>query len=161
MKQLTIVVLFLLMQSAVCAQKMLLLERRNSPKTTRYYLGSTLNYQYKSDRMWYPGQLADIQVDQQMLLMDQLLVPIDSIGALRMPKSPLARIAGGALFTFGASLTFASTIALLYGEKGYNYPLIYGGALASSGIGMVLMRPKSVKLGGKRRLRAIEVSFGQ
>jgi hypothetical protein len=160
MKNLMLLALFVSTQSAVFAQKMLLLERRNSPKTTRYYLGSTLNYQYRSDKMWYPGQLSDIQVDRQVLLMDQLLVPIDSIGALRMPKSPLTRIGGGALFTFGASLTFASTIALLYGDKGYNYPLLYGGALASGGIGMALMRPKSVKLGGKRRLRGIEVAFG-
>lgn len=160
MKCLILLLALMLCQSVGFAQKMLLLERRNSPKTIRYYLGSPLTYQYKSDKMWYPGELADIQVEQQMLMMDLLLVPIDSIGALRMPKKPITRIGGAALFTFGASLTFASSMAILYGDKGYNYPLLYSSALASAGLGMVLMRPKSVKLGGRRRLRAIEVSFG-
>ncbi len=151
--------LLLCFAAPLSAQKMLLLERKNSPRTTKYYVGDVLTYQYRNDDMWYTSMITDVLVDQRTLKLDQFAIPIDSIGAFKVSKKPVAKISGGALMTFGATLVFASTIALLYNEKDYNYGQLYGGAVASAGAGYLLIKPKRLKLGAKHRLRVVEVRF--
>jgi len=154
--------IFLLVQMAVLplfSQKMVLLERKNSAKTTKFYIGDALVYRFNGEKNWYTAQITDILPEQDILKMDQFTVHLDSIEALRRPKHKAVRVAGGALLTFGATLTFASTIALLYNEKDYNYGALYGSAVLSGATGWLLLQPKKVKLNGKHRLRIVEVKF--
>ena len=159
MKKLLIVLLVQCVFLPLFAQKMVLLERKNSAKTTKFYIGDALTYRFNGEKNWNTAQITDILPEQHILKMDQFAIHLDSIGALLRPKRKVVRVTGGALLTFGATLTFASTIALLYNEKDYNYGMLYGGAVLSGAIGWLLLQPKKVKLKEKHRLRMVEVKF--
>jgi hypothetical protein len=159
MKKLLIVLLVQFIVLPLFSQKMVLLERKNSAKTTKFYIGDALTYRFNGEKNWNTAQITDILPEQSILKMDQFAIHIDSIGALLRPKHKVVRVTGGALLTFGATLTFASTIALLYNEKDYNYGALYGGAVLSGATGWLLLRPKKVKLKDKHRLRIVEVKF--
>lgn len=92
--------------------------------------------------------------------MDNFLVKLDSISAIKVNRKGIWRVVGGALITFGASLTLATTVGkVVYRDKEVNAPKLYGIAAASLGAGLLLSTPKKLRLGKKNRLRIIEIKF--
>ncbi len=140
-------------------QKMLILERANRVKTTKYYIGETLTFRLKGDEdYWYKRQITDIMTDQKSLMLDNYVVKLEDIDKLRIPKPSIVRYLGGTVFSFGASLVFASTVAAIYGSD-ERYGLLYGGAVTSMGLGYFMGSRKKIKIGKKFRLRATEIRF--
>lgn len=157
-KKLLLALGLLLGSQALSAQKMLILERANSPRTTKYYVGSPLNYRAKGpEHYWYKVTLDDVRVETNTAVLDAVPVRIEDIAYLKVRKKPVWRIVGGSLVTFGASLTFATTIALLY--RDYEYAPLYGAAVGSFGVGLWLTSPRKLKMGERHRLRPVEIAF--
>jgi hypothetical protein len=153
--------LFLTASAApVLAQKSLVLERYNSAKTVKMYEGDVLQYRLKGEEdYWYTGTINAILPENNVVLLDQFPVHIDSIAALRTPRKPITRLLGGTLVTFGGSLAFATTIGALYSDRTINYGAYYGTAVVSAGVGMLAFTKKTLKMGKKYRLRIIEIRF--
>lgn len=160
MRLLLLIFLMTQLGSAAFAQKMLILERANRAKTTKMYIGESLNYRMKgAEDYWYQSTITDILPETKTLLLDNFPVKVDSIAEIKVRRSGLTRIIGGALVTFGASLAFANTIAILYRDKNTPFLAYYGVAVGSFGAGSLLLTRKKLKLGKKHRLRIIEIKF--
>lgn len=142
------------------AQKMLVLERTNSAKTVKMYIGDVLEYRLKGDEdYWYTSTINDILPENKVLILDNFPVHVDSIAALRTRRKPITRLVGGTLVTFGASLAFATTIGALYSDNSINYGALYGTSVASAGVGLLAFTRKKLPMGEKYRLRIIEIRF--
>ncbi|MCC6410130.1 MAG: hypothetical protein IT270_00640, partial [Saprospiraceae bacterium] len=151
-----ILLLFILPSIPSVAQKMLVLERANSAKTVKMYVGDVLEYRLKGDEdYWYTSTINDILPENKVLLLDKFPVHVDSISALRTRRKPITRLVGGTLVTFGASLAFATTIGALYSDKTINYGALYGTSVASAGVGLLAFTRKKLPMGKKYRLRII------
>jgi hypothetical protein len=160
MKQfITLILLIILATTTLSAQKMLLLEQTNVAKTTKMYLGETLIFRLEGEEnYWYERTITDIFPETNSLLLDNYLVKVDDIAAIKVHKKTIVRIVGGAFLSLGITLGFSTGIAALYGDS-YNYPLLIGGSAASFLTGRYMLKRKKLKLGDKHRLRAIEVKF--
>lgn len=158
-KTLTVLVLWLLAAGVAFAQKMLIIEQANVAKTTRLFPGDRLIFRLEGEEdYWYDRTITEILPETNSLLLDNYLVKVEDIAAIKIHKKTIWRIVGGSLFSFGVSLGFATGIAALYGDD-YNYPLLAGASVSSFLAGRYLLKRKKVRLGEKYRLRIIEVKF--
>jgi hypothetical protein len=145
---------------ASIAQKSLILERANRAKVTHFYVGDNLRFRLAgAENYWYDRTITDILPETNTLLLDNFAVKLDSIVAIRVPRQAIWRYLGGTLFTFGASLAFANTIAILYHDKNTNFARLYEVSAASMVIGYIPTRRRTLHLGNKHRLRIIEIKF--
>lgn len=143
-------------------QKMLLLERANNARPTKIYIGDNLRYRLAGQEdYWYDRTITDMLPEKNTLLLDNFPVKLSDISELKVRRKGIWRIVGGTLFTFGASLAFATTIAALYNDKDTNYGALYATSVGSAGVGFFLSTKRTLKLGQKHRLRIIEIQFSQ
>ena len=160
--RLFIVLVFAFFHTAVFSQKMLLLERVNNPRPTKIYIGDELHYRIAGkEDYWYHRTITDMLPDRNVLLLDNFAVNLGDISQIKVRRKGIWRITGEALLTFGASLTLATTAAVLYKDEGTNFGALYGVAAGSFGIGYFLSTKRTLKLGKKRRLRLIEIGLPQ
>ncbi|GAB4490355.1 MAG: hypothetical protein OHK0019_09080 [Saprospiraceae bacterium] len=160
--RLFILLVFAFFHTAVFSQKMLLLERVNNPRPTKMYIGDELQYRIAGkEDYWYQRTITDMLPDRNVLLLDNFAVNLGDISQIKVRRKGIWRITGGALLTFGASLTLATTIAVLYKDEGTNFGALYGTAAGSFGIGYFLSTKRTLKLGKKHRLRLIEIALPQ
>jgi hypothetical protein len=146
----------------VFSQKMLLLERANSAKPTKIYIGDNLQYRLTGQEdYWYHRTITNMLPEKNTLLLDNFPVKLGDIGELKVRRKGVWRIVGGTLFAFGASLALATTIAALYGDNETNYGALYATSVASAGIGFYLSTKRTLKMDQKHRLRIIEIQFSQ
>ncbi len=146
--------------SPLFGQKMLLLERANRAKTTKLYVGETLRYAMVGDeKYWYERTITDLLPESNLLLLDNFPVKLTDIAAIKVRRRPIVRLVGTTIFTFGASLILATTVAALYRDRNTRYGLYYATGAASMGTGYVLNTRRTLKMGEKHRLRIIEIKF--
>lgn len=144
---------------SVAAQKMLIIEQANVAKTTRLFPGDRLIFRLEGEEnYWYERTITEILPETNSLLLDNYLVKVEDIAAIKIHKKTIWRVAGGALLSLGVSLGFATGVAAIYGDD-YNYPLLAGASVGSFLTGRYLLKRKKLKLGEKHRLRIIEVKF--
>lgn len=151
---------FLFAFSPLSGQKMLLLERANRAKTTKLYVGETLTYALAGDeKYWYERTITDLLPESNLLLLDNFPVKLTDIAAIRVRRRPVMRLIGSTVFTFGASLVLATTIAALYRDQQTRYGLYYATGAGSMAAGYVMNTRRVLKMGEKHRLRIIEIRF--
>ena len=143
------------------SQKMLLLERANRAKTTKYYVGQVLQFRLVGEEdYWYEREITDMLPESNTLLLDNFPVKVSDIAALRVYRQPNWRIVGGALTTFGASLALAATVGRFgYNDRDLQLGKLYGTSVVSAGTGLFLLKKRTLRLGDTHRLRAIEVKM--
>lgn len=149
--------------SWLIGQKMLLLEKANSPNSRRIYVGDFLQYRIAENDFWSGGEIYDLQLKNQLIVFEDRYVDIQQIESIRFPRS-FAKPLGISLMTFGAGWSaFAAVGYNTDGNPDTQYSA--GDAIVSAtAIGLGFLIPKifganKVKLGKKRRLRIIDVSF--
>ena len=155
--------LFVVCVQSAFAQKMLLLERANRARTTRYYPGDGLTFRFTgTENYWYRRTITDILPASNSLLLDNFAVKLSDIQTIKVRRKSVWRIIGGASFSFGASLALATTIGRLgYRDKSIDALSLYSVSAASLGLGWYLNTPRKLRLGEKHRLRIVEISFSQ
>lgn len=160
MRTIYTVILICFFAVSAFSQKMLVLERANRAKTTKMYVGESLRFRLKGpENYWYDRTITDILPESNTLLLDNFAVKLDSIVQIKVRRKPIVRLLSGTIFTFGASLAFATTIAALYRDDGIAYAGLYGTAAGSMGLGLAFSTPRKLKLGKRHRLRIIEIRF--
>ncbi len=153
--------LLLLITAPAFSQKMLLLERANQAKTTKFFIGETLRFRLAGpENYWYERNITDILSESNLLLLDNFPVHLDSIAEIRVSRRPIWRITGASLLSFGGTMALAATAGrLLYNDKELDLPKLYGISAASLGTGAFMLSKRKLTLGKKHRLRIIEISF--
>lgn len=140
-------------------QQMLLLERYNRAKTTRIYAGQSIRFRYVGpEKYWYTRTITGVSPRDSVVFLDNFPVKIAEIGYLKVQKRPFPRTLGAALTVFGVTLTLANTVSLLRGDPD-PHGLLYGTAAGSFGLGYLLVKPRTLKLGRKFRLRPVVIEF--
>lgn len=164
MRYLYLFVCFLTL-STLSAQRVLLIEKLNSAKTTKLYVGDYIQYQLVGEKDWYGERIYDLRDDTQALVFPDRYVAIEDIAMLRQGK-PWARNIGMMLVTFGVSWSgFALLGTATDGdpETGYrSSDAIVTGVAAGTGLLLpVLFGTRRLRFGeGHRlRLRILDISF--
>ncbi len=146
--------------SPLFSQKMLLLEKANSAKTTKMYIGDPLHYRLAGkEDYWYERSITDMLPDKNTLLLDNFAVNLGDISELKVRRKGVWRIVGGTLFAFGVSLAVATTIGALYGDDDIPYGAYYATSAGTLGAGYFLNTKRKLKMGERHRLRLIEIKF--
>jgi hypothetical protein len=160
-------VLFLLLglcaMAPLTAQRYLLVETANRAQTLKIQEGSTLTYRMQGESDWLTGKIVELRADQQLVAIDNYYLDIRKVDALRQTR-PWALPTGVMLTTFGAAWSgFALIGKATDGNPDTRYEardaVISG---VSLGVGLAigrLLRHKVLKLGDRRRLRIVDVSF--
>jgi hypothetical protein len=159
--RLLLLLLFTLSSLSLFGQKMLLLERANRAKTTRYYIGEELRFRLTGEEnYWYQRTITDILPESNTLMLDNFAVKLADIQTIKVRRKPIWRIVGGAAFSLGATLALATTIGRFgYQDKEVDAVKLYSLAVVSFGAGWYLNTPRKLKMGEKHRLRIVEVRF--
>ncbi|MBC7778205.1 MAG: hypothetical protein H7246_22420 [Phycisphaerae bacterium] len=152
---------FCLSAFSAFGQKMLLLERANRARTTKFYTGDALRFRLVGEEdYWYQRTITDILPETNTLMLDNFAVKLSEIQTIKMRRQPIWRILGGAAYSLGASLALATTIGRFgYQDKDVDPVKLYSIAVGSFGTGWFLTTPRKLRLGKKHRLRIVEVRF--
>ncbi len=145
------------------AQKFLQLEKYGSFKTERFYIGEDITFQLRNDdKGWLTRTITDIDVEGGHLIFFNHPLHIDSIAAIRLPRSNGMQIVGGALQVGGANAMLFSIAYPIFQDQPVNWAGVGYGALGIA-IGTALrklFKTKKFVPGKKKRLRLLDVSFG-
>jgi hypothetical protein len=160
-----LVLLGILVVGSVSAQRVLLVEKANSPKTMKLYEGTYIQYRLVDDKDWYKGQIVELREDVQMIAFDDRLVPLADVATLRQGRAWVRGI-GTMLTTFGVAWSlFAAVGTATDGNPDTSYAwsdAVVTGAFAGTGLVLPLLlgdKRMHVGEGKKRRLRIIDIRF--
>lgn len=140
---------------------MLLLERANQARTTKYYIGDVLRFRLVGEEdYWYERTITDLLPASNTLILDNFAVPLADISKIKKSRKRIWRIAGGAAYSLGVTLALATTVGRFgYGDKTVDLPKLYTISVVSFGAGWFLNTPRTLKMGKKHRLRMVEIRF--
>jgi hypothetical protein len=146
------------------AQKVLLIEKAGNPRTERISLFDEITFTLKGDdRIWYKRQILDMDVNAQLLLLGDTWTPITDISRIRLIRQRTwANLIGGALMGGGVGMILGDlwyTVARnshRYTEGGIEFGLL--NIAVGAGI-MEVFSPIKYKLGDRRRLRAVDLTY--
>lgn len=155
--------LFVLTAASLEAQKTLILEKRGSTKTKRFYEGDEITYRIKGEKLWETATIIRMIPEQNILVLDRIYVKVDSIGALLKIKN--RRVTNGLsaqLYVFGAAWTAYTAIDdLVVSERKTDWEAaayVGGTSLLVGTLLRLLPKTKTIKLGKKRRLRLLDLT---
>ena len=140
---------------------MLLLERANRARTTKYFPGDELRFRLNGEEnYWYKRRISDILPETNTLMLDNYAVALPEIERIKVYRKPVWRILGGAAYSLGATLALATTVGRFgFNDKSVDLPSLYGISAVSFGAGWWLTRARTLRLGNKHRLRIVEIRF--
>ena len=155
--------LFLLPALPSSAQKILQIEKRNSPKTTKIFIGDEIMYRLPNDKTWYTGFITDLLVEEKLIALEDRYLPLDSITALGSYR-PWSKAAGTSLFFFGAGWSGMALVGTLTdGNPSTHYrwsdAAVTGAAWGLSYLTPRLFRYRKIKIGKRRRLRLLDLNI--
>lgn len=162
----TLLLLFLFsFTTALWGQRVLLIEKVNSPRTTKIYTGDYIQYQVVGEEDWFGDQIYELRDDVQAIVFPDRYVPISDISMMRQGR-PWARNLGYMLMTFGVAWSgFAAIGTLTDGDPDSNYRWS-DAAVTGISVGTGLLLPalfgtRRLRFGENQslRLRIIDISF--
>ena len=145
------------------AQKLLQIEKRNSLKTQRYYIGDELIFQLEGDdEYWYKERIQDVLVDANSILFPSRVINISKITRIRSFKNQAwsrgisnnAFIASGGFV--GLSLIGAAATEFMLSAASVIIP---GSAVVVGLAIRLIFKRKTYRIGKKRRLRVLDLNF--
>lgn len=155
--------LLLLSSGGLFSQKMLLLERANRARPTKFFVGQDITYRLKDKdlQFWQDAVITEIFPEEKSIGLNGRKIALDQIEALRLRRSPLFRGIGTQLVVFGGAwLAFSGVHYAREKEPldGTDFAIV-GGSVATGLAMRKFFRHKTCRIGGKYRLRTIEISF--
>lgn len=155
--------LILSAMTPLAAQRYLLVETANRPQTLKIQEGSLLTYRMQGESDWLTGKIIEFRADQQLVAIDNYYLDISKVDALRQTR-PWALPTGVMLMTFGSAWSgFALIGKATDGNPDTRYEArdaIISGISVGAGLAIGrLLRYRVIKLGDRRRLRIVDVSF--
>lgn len=162
MKFFYLLIVFILCSTlTTSAQKVLQMEKRGKIKTTKFQLGEELIFRLKGSKEWYTDIMIDIKVEEKIIVFSERFVKVSDITTLKKYRRG-ARIAEGSLYSFGASWLGFSLLGTLDGVPLND--LAWKVPTASAGLGFLIgriFRVKKYRIGKRRKLRVLDLSFNK
>lgn len=159
------VLLFSVTLTYTQAQRILLLETKNSAQTEKYFIGDYLQYRLTDDEQWYDGHLYELREDQQLIVFEDRFVTLEEVRTLKRRRSG-PRTFAVMLGTFGLAWSgFAAIGTATDGNPDTNYRWSDAAVTGVSiGLGAMLQllwgtQKRRVGPDQRRRLRIIDISF--
>jgi len=154
--------LFLLTHQPAHAQKVLQIEKRNSPKTTKLFIGDAFSYRLYGTERFRTAYIEDLLVEEKLIATVDRYIPMDSIAALRYDQS-FGKIARVSLYTFGAAwsgLALVGTATDKNPDTSYRWSdaIVTGTSGVLGWLSGKLFSGRKLKMGKKRRLRMLNLS---
>ena len=162
--RLAVLLLALLPSAPDCAaQKLLQVERYGSLKTRRYFIGDELCYSLRgAPRQFANRTILDIHPEAGLLVFPDGSLPVDSIAALRLTGSNAwAKGLAVSFGTFFITFTGYSLLDMAINRRNpsdFQY-MAGGSALVGWGITQWLIPERVLRMGERRRLRLLDLSF--
>jgi len=162
-KTLLLFALFVLTAASLQAQKTLILEKRGTTKTKRFYEGDEITYRLKGEKVWETATIIRMIPEQNILVLDKLYIKVDEIDALLKIKTRRrANGLGAQLYVFGTAWAAYTAIDdLVVSERETDWEAAAYVAGTSFLVGTILRllpKTKTIKLGKKRRLRLLDLT---
>jgi hypothetical protein len=149
--------------TAVSAQKVLQIERYGNPRTTKLYIGEELTYKVYGDDLWRTRHLEDLIIDRNVIVLDDRYVNLKDIEAIQYQRGWTQPISIS-LYTFGTAWSALALVGTLTdGNPDTRYrpsDAIVSGVSLGVGWGIhQLFGTKTIRLGKRRRLRMLDLTF--
>jgi hypothetical protein len=151
--------LFFALCQGINAQKMLIVSEYGRIRNHKLYIGDELQFRLREDgrkKYWYRRTISDILPKDSLLVMDGFPTRYRDIAAIRLPRRRIWRLVGGQMIASGGSLVIAATGVVLYGDRGYSLPLLYGSGVAGIIGGFQLLKPRQLVVGRRCQLHLVE-----
>jgi len=154
-------VLIFLFGYGLSAQKVLQIEKFGDPKTRKIFPGESVFIQTEQNPdFWFEAVIEDLLPDAQAIVFYDRIITIKDIKAIKFRKKSAAHGMGKAL---QVSWLVPAAYEMIYGS--INPPVdwkslayIGGGAIVLGAL-LRLIPPKKYKMGKKRRLRVLDLTF--
>ena len=147
----------------LCAQKYLLIEKRGNPKTERVAVYEYFTFKLKDDDEWHTRQILGLNADAQLIELGDAWIPIADLSRIKLRRQRAwVNIVGTALQAGGASMVLADMYSTVvrndphYTAGGWEWGLV--NMAVGTGLKAVLA-PIKYHLGGKHRLRIVDLTF--
>lgn len=146
------------------AQKALQIERYGSAKTEKIFIGEGIEYRLKDSEDWRYAVIEGFNLDQNLIILaDRYLDPL-KIDAFRYYRPNMKRM-GVQVMTFGAAWSgYALVGTALDRDPSTHYRLSDGivtAAAIGTGLGIMhLFKYKTLRFGKRKRLRLVDLDFG-
>lgn len=162
-KTLLFFVFFVLTLAALHGQKTLILEKRGTTKTKRFYEGDDITYRLKGEKTWETATIVRMIPGQNILVLDKIYVKIDEIDALLKYKSRRRTTGlGSQLYVFGTAwVAYTAIDDLVVSERTTDWEAaayVGGTSFLVGTLLQLLPKKKTIKLGKKRRLRLLDLT---
>ena len=143
------------------AQKAILLEKRGSLNTRKFFIGDHLVYKLESDRKnWLVEEIYDINIESDLILFENRAVYVKDIYAIQIRDGGgLIRKISSLLTTFSYAWNFWTIVALIAGDPITTTTIAIGLGSYSVGQMLKLLFFKTHRLKKRKRLRLIDLTF--
>lgn len=146
----------------VSGQKFLQLEKSGTLKTVRFYAGDALTFRIRNDETgWHTRYIQDFDLVQDKIIFPNLDLPVDSISMIRLPRTRAMHIIGRALQAGGINTILFSATYSAFDNREIDWTAMTTGA-ANIAVGTLFtsqFRTKRFKVGKRKRLRLLDISF--
>lgn len=155
--------LLLLTAPAAKAQKVLQIEKYGKAKTEKIFIGQEITYKLKGNDFYHTAVIEDLLVDKNIIVLGDRYTSLANIEALRYNRSWVRPISTS-VFWFGTAWSaFAAIGTLTDGDPTTKYrasdAVVTGTSWLLSWSIARIFKNKTVKLGKKKRLRMLDISF--
>lgn len=145
------------------SQKVMQLETSGRIKPKKIFKGEGLEYRLKDSDLWTYGVIEDFNIERKLIVFGDRYVKVDEIEAIRYFKPGASRM-GTQLALFGVAWSgFAAIGTATDGNPDTGYRWSDAVVTASAaGLGYTyakLFKYKKYKIGKRRRLRLIDLTF--
>jgi hypothetical protein len=157
--------LYLILLILVCvqmgfAQKIMQIETVNKARSIRLHQGETLVFQLRDPNpIWEEAIMNDFDVEKQTVTLGFQEFKISEIAAIKLPKHRFVQVMGAQFIIFGISWTAATAIGDFWYKDDVNWTTAAIISGTSIPLGFLMLRPKKVKLGKRKRLRVLDISY--
>ena len=143
-------------------QRVLQMEKRGSLKTKKYYIGDDLVYSLRAEpKEFQTATLTEILVDQNLVQLDSRLINVKDIAAIRTYRPErIGKALSKQLYTFAGGWTLFSLGGLFANRDiiSTDYYIV-GSSLVSGWLIRKLVKKRTYRLDGRKRLRILDLDF--
>ena len=147
----------------VSAQKVLQIEKYGKAKTEKLFIGHSFYYKVRNDDAWRFAYIEDLVVDQNMIQLGRIYVPLGNIEAIRYDRK-IGKNLSRSVMIFGLSWSgFAAIGTATDGNPDTRYrwsdAIVTGTSMLIGGILPKMFKYKTIRFGKKKRLRMLDLEF--
>lgn len=148
--------------SSISAQKVLQVEKVNSLKTTKYYVGDYLIFKREGERGWRTEKIVGINLQADRIVVESGILFLDEITYILPPRANPIRSYLASLFGSFGLTTLVYTVIDYAVMSSYNWLAFYAGII---GLGVAVISYYAIplilkqKIGKRYRLRLLDLTF--